>query len=243
VPGSLQHHGAQAPRRVFHHQLREARLRGAYVLLGLGLSVACGMWWRVELMYGVLRPILPLCTQWVYLDLTEGFLLMWMVACTTGVLVTLPLGLYQGWCYWAPGWYVRTRGARGWRLWALGGWMVSGGLCVFLVLLPSLCGYFLTFQVLEGPWSVVWVPRLTTFLSYGLRVAWLTVLVSGLVWCPWWVLSRWRGALVWAGVLLASVLSPPDVVSQWLVVMYLWGLLELALMGGILAWVRSGKPA
>lgn len=222
---------------------KEARLRGAYVLLSILLSVGCSLWWRVELLYGATRPILHGTTQWVYLDVTEGFEMMWKVALSSALVVTVPLFVYHGWSYWAPGWYHRDR-----RLWTLLCWKVClwgglSGLLLLLVVVPMLGQYFLSFQVHEGPWTLAWMPRLSTFLRYSVHLGWCTVALMALVWVPWWSLSRWRGPCVWGGVLVASILAPPDLVSQWLVVMYLWGMMELVMLGGIFEWVKSGKPA
>lgn len=219
--------------------LEELRRRLLRCLAALGIGTAL-CYNRAEDIYSaLLRPLLthlPGGSRLVFTELTEAFLTYFKVALWAGFLVSSPVIFFQLWRFVSPGLYRKERSV----VIAFAGWTTAGLLAGmafgYFVAIPQIFSFFLSF----GRSTIVPMPSMKESLSLILRL----LLVFGLLFevpLVLYLLGRagiLSSALLRKGrkialvgvLLLAAVLTPPDVVSQILIAVPFYLLYEIGIL-------------
>ena len=168
----------------------------------------------------------------------EQFLKALVLALAIGVIIAFPYVVWQVWQFIRPGLYRHeVRALRG-IVFYISGLFFVGVLFGYYVLVPLMMRFFMGFQILpevENIWRIGDVIGLIvqTVLAAGLAFQ-LPVLLWGLSWAGLVTaegLVRWRRYAILAAVVLGGVLTPsPDVLSQLLLALPLWGLYEVSVL-------------
>jgi len=190
----------------------------------------------------VLKRPLPTDDPLIVLGLTDALMINLKIAITTGVILGMPVILYQLWRYISPGLTQKERSAaRPWVPMALVFFAI--GICIAYLVLPITSGFLYGFQskdiklmlTADAYFSFV----TTLFLSFGLVMEFPMVLVLlskvGILSSKRLRASR-RGALMGA-VLVAAIITPGgDFVSPMVMAATMYGLYEASIimirMGG-----------
>nr|WP_294839010.1 twin-arginine translocase subunit TatC [uncultured Methylotenera sp.] len=187
---------------------------------------------------------LPAGGQMIATDVTTPFFVPMKSVLLTAFVISLPHTLYQIWAFVAPGLYTHERRL----IWPL----------VFASTLLFLCGmafaYFLVFPVIFGfisntaPEGVAVMTdignyldfTMSLFIAFGLTfevpVAVVLLVKTGVVGIA--SLREARGYVVVGAFVLGAILTPPDVISQFMLAMPLWLLYE----AGILVASLTQRP-
>lgn len=220
------------------HYLVELRQRLLICMLAYGVLFSINYYYADNL-YATL--ILPLGKYWLHPQLiATNIATVWLMplklAATMAWLFGMPFFLYQLWIYVAPALYIKERKT----VWKL---LVSSVLLFYLgmafaygIVLPML--YHLMLQY--APANVKVMPEMTNYFGTTLQFMWvfgflfqipivMLVLSKILNW-PIDRLKRLRPYVVVSAFILGMLVAPPDVVSQTLVALPLWGLYEIGLM-------------
>lgn len=187
---------------------------------------------------------LPAGGQMIATDVTTPFFVPMKSVLLTAFVISLPHTLYQIWAFVAPGLYTHER-----RLvWPL----VSASTILFL------CGmafaYFLVFPVIFGfisntaPDGVAVMTdignyldfTMSLFVAFGLTfevpVAVVLLVKTGVVSIA--SLREARGYVIVGAFVLGAILTPPDIISQFMLAMPLWLLYE----AGIIVAYLTQRP-
>ncbi len=166
----------------------------------------------------------------------EQFLKALVLGLTIGIVLAFPYIVWQVWAFIRPGLYRHEQKAlKGIVLYISGLFFVGVGFGYF-VLVPLMMRFFMSFQLaaeVENIWRIGDVIGLMaqTVLATGLAFQ-LPVLLWGLSWAGLVTaagLVQWRRYAIVAAVILGGVLTPsPDVLSQLILAVPLWGLYELS---------------
>lgn len=246
------HTGATAQPLIDH--LTELRMR----LLKSLLAVAAGMilcFIFVKPIYGFL--VAPLAGamsdadtgRLIYTGLTEAFFTYMKVAFFAGLFLTFPLLLLQVWRFIAPGLYIKERRAFLPFLIATPVLFFLGGAVVYYIVLPLAWPFFLSFQTsgAETALPIQLEARVSEYLDLILALVFafglcfeLPVLLgllgkAGLISANTLVKKRKYAVVV--AFLCAAFLTPPDVISQFLLAIPL-----LLLYEGSILIVRHVAP-
>jgi len=179
---------------------------------------------------------LPAGGQMIATAVTTPFFVPMKVAMMTAFLVSLPHTLYQVWSFVAPGLYVHEKK-----------FMVPIILASsFLFLSGMAFAYFLVFPVIFGfivgtaPVGVAVMTDignyldfiLTLFFAFGLafEVPIAVVMAARFGWVSIHALKEARGYVVVGAFVIAAVVTPPDVISQFMLAMPMWLLYELGIV-------------
>lgn len=178
----------------------------------------------------------------IFTGLAEGFITHLKLAAFAGIVLSVPFGAFQFWRFVAPGLYPREKTFLRVLFIASPVLFIVGGLFVFYALMPLAFRFLLSFQQLSGAQMhlpVVLEARLSEYLSFlttlilafGLSFQLPVVLVvlarMGVIRLQTLIAGR-RYALVLIFV-LAAVLTPPDVISQFALALPLLFLYETAI--------------
>ncbi len=186
--------------------------------------------------------------QLINTSLPAQFLLHLQIAVFTGVILALPYVLFELWRFLKPGLYPHERR---WvrRTWWLFAGLAGCGLAFgYFVLVPFAVRFLYFYQVSPAITNLISIQSyLRTFLSVmgASLLVFLTPLVllllirMGLVTVDG--LRRWRPYIFVGCFVLGAMLTPPDVLTQILVALPMYGLFELTVWVGK-HMMRSGRP-
>lgn len=234
--------------------ITELRRRLLWVILvmiaAIGLSFVF-----VDTIYGFLvQPLADAMKEGdtkrlIYTGLTEAFFTYMKVAFFSGIFLTFPMLLIQIWLFVAPGLYTRERAYFLPFLIATPVFFFAGGLFVYFLVMPAAWPFFLSFQSQAGEMAlpIQLEARVSEYLdlimtlifAFGLCFqipVFLTLLgVAGLV-SPEFLARHRRYAIVIVFI-IAGILTPPDVLSQFMLAIPILLLYELSIL--LIRFVRK----
>jgi sec-independent protein translocase protein TatC len=179
---------------------------------------------------------LPAGGQMIATAVTTPFFVPMKVAMMAAFLLSLPHTLYQVWSFVAPGLYAHEKK-----------FMIPIILASsFLFLSGMAFAYFLVFPVIFGfivgtaPVGVAVMTDIgnyldfiiTLFFAFGLafEVPIAVVMAARFGWVTIQALKEARGYVVVGAFVIAAVVTPPDVISQFMLAMPMWLLYELGIV-------------
>lgn len=190
---------------------------------------------------------LPQGGQMIATEVVTPFFVPIKVAMMTAFLGALPVILYQIWSFVAPGLYAHE------RKFILP--LVLASLVMFA--LGMAFAYFLVFPVVFGfiigiaPEGVAVMTDInkyldfvmTMFIAFGLTFE-VPIVVIGLALMGLVEIQKFREArpyVIVGAFVIAAIVTPPDVISQFMLAVPLWVLYELGV--AIAAWLIRNRPA
>ncbi len=230
----------------FISHLLELRTRLLYAFGGLLLVFICLVPWAGELYALLAEPMLaklPKGGQMIAIDVITPFFVPLKVAMMAAFLIALPYILYQAWLFVAPGMHTHEK-----RL-MLPLVMAS----VVLFFFGMAFAYFVVFPVVFGffsgaaPQGVAVMTDIDKYLSFvmGMFLAFGTtfevpVAVVVLVKMDMVTIAKLkevRPYVIVGAFILGALLTPPDVVSQFMLAIPLWLLYEVGIV--VAGWMMK----
>lgn len=229
--------------------LEEFRTRLVRSLIALAIGTGLCYNRAEEIFQALLSPLLahlPGNSRLIFTELTEAFLTYFKVALWGGFVLASPVIFYQLWRFVSPGLYRKEKKV----VIACAGWSTAGLLAGmafgYFVAIPQVFSFFLSF----GRSVIVPMPSMKESLSLVLRLLLIFGVMfelplimfllgrAGVLNPP--LLRKGRKIAVIGTLLLAAVLTPPDVVSQMLIAVPLYALYEAGILLCALG-ARGGK--
>ena len=228
--------------------LIELRKRLLNSVLALLLVFICLFPWASDLYSLLAQPLLAKLPQGGHMiatDVTTPFFVPMKVALMTAFLIALPYILFQVWSFVAPGLYSHEKR---WVVPLVIASMllfVSGMAFAYFAVFPMVFG-FITASAPEGVAVMTDIDKylsfvLTMFLAFGVTfqvpVAVVAMVKMGFITVA--KLREIRRYVIVGAFIVAAVLTPPDVVSQFMLAIPLWLLYEAGIW--VAVWI-SKKP-
>lgn len=219
-------------------ELRQRLIRIALVLLVLFMIL---FYFDAELYYFIAEPLLhnlPIDGKLVAIDITSPFTIPMKLAFITACFLVAPYCLWEVWSFISPGLYKREQKR------ILPFLMTSillfyvGIAFGFFVLCPMAIHFF----VKATPDNITLMTDIRYYLDFILTLLFAggvafqvpvvtTALIRANIVTPFF-LSHLRPYVIVLSFIFGMLLTPPDVVSQILVAIPMWGLFELGLLWG-----------
>ena len=219
----------------------ELRRRILWTLGVFVLALVAG-WYLSPWMQMVITQ--PLFNVWpdgelLYSGLTDGLMIRFSLAVLFALFITTPFALWQIWAFVAPGLHRSERRAI-WPILIFSPLLfLSGATFAFYVLFPFVFGFFIELNQ-SAPVPSVVLPAATDYLAFSIgmlkvfgiafQLPLVLVLLNRIG-----ILSRARAIkmrryVIVMIVIIAAVLTPPDVVSQIVLALPMWALFEVSLL-------------
>lgn len=230
-----------------HLEELRKRLIVSLVALAVGFGISYGF--KERLFFFLSRPLekhLPEGSTMQYIGIPEAFLTYLKLSLFAGLVLSLPVILYEIWRFVAPGLYEREkRYFIPFVLFSMIFFLGGASFCYFIVF-PFVFQFFMSFS--DG--SLQAMPTIRQYLSFATRLLLAFGLVfempifffflgrTGLV--NYRSLARQRRIAVILVFVGAALLTPPDVVSQLLLAGPLLILFELSLQ---IVRITGRKPS
>jgi sec-independent protein translocase protein TatC len=230
-------------------ELRKRLLR-ALAAVGIGTLVCYNFAPTIyRTLMAPLSRALPPESRFIFTELTEAFLTYFKIALWGGFLLASPVIFYQIWQFVSPGLYHKERALvlrfAAWSVLALAAGIAFG----YLVAIPTIFGFLLSF----GRQAIVPMPAMQASLSLVIRIlsifGVLFELPLALYLCGRGgilnprLLRKGRKIAILGALILAAVLTPPDVVSQLMVAVPIYVLYEVGILTCAVGARRHAKAA
>jgi sec-independent protein translocase protein TatC len=231
------------------NHFKEIRQRSVYLSLSFLLTFLTTYWYSFELIFLVVKPFLFYGKDFVFLDLHEAFYTTVYVCTLVSLLSILPLLLYQIWSFAIPSCYQKERGKI--HLLLLFSFLTSLTLLSisYSSLLPFLSSFLLGFQVETEFVTLHLQTRISSYVGWSTRllggIFCLSQLPTLLLLLFYWkassghALSRFRRHFLVASLLIAAILSPPEMIAQSLLAFSLLFFYELSIWTGFVYYSLS----
>ncbi len=180
--------------------------------------------------------VLPAGGQMIATDVVGVFLVPVKVTLMLAFLIALPVVLWQGWAFIAPGLYQHERSLIIPLMVASLALFAMGMAFAYFVVFPSVFG----FMVAVAPEGVAWMTDidkylsfvLTTFIAFGVTfevpVVVIVLVRMGIVTLE--KLRSWRPYVIVGAFIIGAIFTPPDIMSQVLLAVPLWLLYEIGMV-------------
>lgn len=218
------------------------------VLFGVCFYFSRDILWFLSL---PLYEALPPGARPVFLAGEGAFFTLTKVAFLSALLFSLPWVLYQAWAFVAPGLYEHEKRFALPLIFSSVFFLVVGISFAYLFVLPAAYKFFFSFA--EGTGAEVmqdlqkyWDFTLSIFFGFGLafEVPVVEMLLVKLGMVTTEQLRQVRRYVIVGAFIAAAILTPPDVLSQFMLAIPLIGLYELGifLSGFLKAYSRAPEP-
>ncbi|WP_309622335.1 twin-arginine translocase subunit TatC [Novosphingobium sp.] len=234
--------------------LIELRTRLIRAILALLLAFGICLYFASDILGFLIRPLTaafpPGQGRLIYTKLYEAFFVEIKVALFAGFFVSFPVIANQLWAFIAPGLYAKEKRAFLPFLIMTPVLFIAGGALAYYVVMPTAFTWMLGFQGQKGGLEVEALPSAGDYLglvmqfilafgfSFLLPVLLLLLNRAGLV--SRTQLIGMRRYVIVAITAIAAVITPPDVVSQLMLLVPLWMLFEGSL---VIMWFGERKAA
>jgi len=227
--------------------LEELRQRIIQMLLVVTVAAVAVYFFVDPLLEIILQPLQASGERVYFLSIPGAFLVKLKLAVLCGVIIGFPVLFWHSWAFTAPGLYDHEKKIVKKLLIPSAVLFLCGVSFAFFGIVPFAVKFFLQFQN-AALRPLISVEEYISFvgglvLAFGLAFQ-LPVLMVGLVYLgvlSTEVLRRGRPFVV-VGIMVASaVLTPPDVVSQILLAIPMWGLFEGSLFVARLTELKKAR--
>ncbi len=237
----------------FFYHILEAKYRFVYISLASILSFLVSYLYRVELVYIISKPFLEFHRKFIFLDLTEALYTMIYISTAMTFIAVLPFVIYQFWAFFIPSTYSGERSRFKKFLWIFFVVFLFELIFIYFFIFPLLCGFFMSFEInstqhrlLEqypSIWSVELAPRLSTYFQYTLhffciilclfQIPFLFIILYSKDLVNTYYLCKKRKHVFFSCILIAACVSPPDVLSQSIISLLIYGIYEIIIAIGL----------
>ena len=224
--------------------LIELRTRLVRSFVALGLAFCICFYFADDIFSFLVKPLTAAFPagqgKLIYTKLYEAFFVEIKVALFAAFFVSFPIIANQLWAFVAPGLYAREKKAFLPFLVATPILFTAGAALAYYLVMPTAFRFFLTFEGDKGGLSLEALPGTGDYLSlvmqfilafgisFLLPVLLLLLNRAGIVSRA--QLSAARRYVIVAITALAAVITPPDVVSQLMLLVPMWLLFEGSLL-------------
>ena len=186
----------------------------------------------------------PLLNVWpdgtlLYTGLADGLMIQFSLATLFALIIVLPTALWHIWAFVAPGLKKNERRFIFPVLILSPGLFLLGAGFAFFVLFPIAFKFFVELNQ-TAPVPAVLLPAARDYLTFAIgllkvfgiafQLPLVMVLLNRIGVLPRGTVVRMRRYAIIAIVVVAAILTPPDVVSQILLALPMWALFEISVL-------------
>lgn len=230
-------------------ELRDRLIKSLLVVVAL---FAVAFYFSGEIMRFLSLPLyeaLPPGTKPIFIDQAGAFFTLTKVSFLTALLASLPWVLYQAWAFVAPGLYEHEKRFALPLIVSSVFFLLVGISFAYLFVLPAAYKFFFSFASQTGAdvmqdLQKYWDFTLAIFFGFGLTFE-VPVIEMLLVKLGMVTVEQLRGArryVLVGAFIVAAVLTPPDVISQFMLAIPLILLYELGIFLAGFLKARSRAP-
>ena len=226
------------------YHFAEARDRLIFVLFSFGLTTSFCYIYSIELIFLYVKPFLVFKKPFIFTELTEAFYVTLKICTVSGLYMMLPFVCYQAWCFIVPSCYCHEREKWSILLMFSNALVAFGWLGVYFIILPKLSAILLQFEIKNLLLTIQLEARISSYIRWSLQLflaAGITCQLPLVSYIAFQIgafnpkiLSKNRRVVFAGSLLIAALVSPPDLLAQWLTTIFVFFSFEFLLWLGML---------
>jgi sec-independent protein translocase protein TatC len=223
----------------FIAHLKELRDRLVVCLVGVGVALIITYIFKDRIFAFLMQPfidVMPPQSSFIFTGVTEAFITYFKISIVAALFLASPVILYEVWMFVSPGLYGKEK-----RyiipFIAFGSvFFVIGGLFCYFVVMPYIYRFFVSYA---GP-SIIPMPSLKDYMNLALKMLVIFGLVFQMPLVAYYLskagiikyrtLAKKRRYAILAIAIVSAVITPPEVTSQLLLALPMYGLFEVSII-------------
>lgn len=223
----------------FVSHLQELRQRLLVCILAVCFAFALTYLFKERVNMFLLEPfrkVMPAGSSFIFTAVTEAFLTYFKIWIITAITISSPVIIYEIWMFVAPGLYEKEK-RYVYPLIFMGSFFFAAGVIFcYYVVMPYLYRFFVSY----ASEFIIPMPDLKSYVSLTLKLLVIFGFLFELPLVAFYMakagiinhrfLAKKRRYAVLTAFILSAIITPPDIVSQIIVALPLWGLYELSII-------------
>jgi sec-independent protein translocase protein TatC len=224
---------------VYYH-IKEVKLRTCYLGFSFLITFLSCYYYSFEILYLFVKPFLSYEKNFIFTDLTEAFYTTIQLNFIVSIYLLIPFIIYQFWCFIIPSSFVEER--RKYNFFCTTMLVLLGFSLVFVyfLVLPELYKFLLHFEINTNFMSIQLEARIQSYVQLACKIFFSSSIIFqmplfffvafeyGIINIDFLIQNRPQ--IMFANLLLAAFLSPPDLITQILLAVCLQLAFEFLLL-------------
>jgi sec-independent protein translocase protein TatC len=219
--------------------LTELRNRLVISLIGIAVAFVFTYFFKEWIFAFLMHPfiaVMPPASSFIFTSVTEAFLTYFKISIVAALFLASPLVLYEIWMFVAPGLYDKEKRyiipfvSFGTLL------FLTGAAFCYFIAMPYVFRFFVSYA---GP-SIVPMPSLREYMNMALKMILIFGIMFLLPMAAYFLskigilnyksLRKKRKYAFLAIVIISAIITPPEISSQILMIVPMYGLFEISLI-------------
>lgn len=226
-------------KRPFVAHLKELRDRLVVSIIAVGIAFVITYNFKEYLFRFLMQPfiaVMPAGSSFIFTSITEAFLTYFKISIVAALFIASPVLLYEIWMFVAPGLYEKEKRYIYPFIFFGSLLFIMGGLLCYYVVMPYIYRFFVSYATE----FVVPMPALRDYMNLTLKLLIIFGLIFQLPLLAFYLaragiithklLSSKRRYAILGIFILSAVITPPELMSQLLMVVPLYGLYEVSIV-------------
>jgi sec-independent protein translocase protein TatC len=223
----------------FLSHLKELRDRILVCIIALGIAFIFTYYFKEKIFAFLMQPfirVMPEKSSFIFTGVTEAFITYFKISIVAALFVCFPVMLYEFWMFVSPGLYAKEKRYVYPFIFLGSLCFICGALFCYFVVMPSVYKFFVSYAAEY----IIPMPDLKSYMSLTLKMLIIFGLIFELPLVAFYLskagiinfrmLSTKRRYAILGIVILSAIITPPDMASQLLIAIPLWGLYEISIL-------------
>ncbi|HOE17166.1 MAG TPA: twin-arginine translocase subunit TatC [Syntrophorhabdaceae bacterium] len=223
----------------FLSHLKELRDRIIVCIVAVGIAFILTYSFKEKIFAFLMEPfilVMPAKSSFIFTGVTEAFITYFKISIVAALFIVAPVILYEFWMFVSPGLYEKEKRYVYPFIFLGSLCFICGGLFCYYVVMPFVYRFFVSYA---GE-LIIPMPDLKSYMSLTLKMLIMFGLFFELPLVAYYLaragiirykmLANKRRYAILGAVITSAIITPPDVSSQLLVAIPLWGLYELSVI-------------
>jgi sec-independent protein translocase protein TatC len=226
-------------KRPFLSHLTELRNRLLIAVVAFGIALIFTYNYKEEIFSVLMQPfvaVMPKGSSFIFTSITEAFMAYFKLSLVSAGFLASPVILFELWMFVAPGLYEKEKRYIFPFIIFGSALFVAGALFCYFLVMPFLFRFFVGF----GSDFIVPMPSLKEYMGLAIKLLVMFGLMFEMPLLVYYLakigvikystLARKRRYAILAIFVVSAVITPPDVASQMLMVVPMYGLYEISIV-------------
>lgn len=223
----------------FFSHLKELRDRLLVCIIAVGIAFVFTYYFKERLFSLLMGPfikVMPTNSSFIFVGITEAFITYFKISMVAALFLAAPVLLFEFWMFVSPGLYEKEKKYVYPFIFSGSLCFLCGALFCYFVVMPNTYRFFVSYAAE----FIIPMPDIKSYMSLTLRLLVIFGIIFELPLLTYYLskagiinvrmLASKRRYAILIIFIVSAIITPPDVVSQILTAIPLWGLYELGIL-------------
>ncbi|HOV90321.1 MAG TPA: twin-arginine translocase subunit TatC [Syntrophorhabdaceae bacterium] len=222
----------------FVSHLKELRDRLVVSIIAVGIAFLVAYYFKEKIFYFLMEPfikVMPDKSSFIFTYVTEAFITYFKISLVTAIFAASPVILYEIWMFVSPGLYEKEKKYAFPFIFYGSICFICGALFCYFIVMPFIYKFFVSYAGefiipmpdLKGYMNLTLKLLITFGIIFEMPLMAFYLGKTGIV--NYKTLASKRRYAILCIFILSAILTPPDITSQFIMAIPMWGLFELSI--------------